>query len=123
MYFPATIKLISGEEIFAIVETIDENNKKYLLAFEPIVITPVRNLTGDYGYKVEPWLKTADDDTFILEKKNILTLSECKNKDLIKLHESYITRKNSNPYEETLTRKQGYISNVDEMRNKLENLL
>ena len=54
--FPATIKLITGEEIFAIVTPHEENNKEFLLLYEPVIITEVKTLSGNYGYKIEPWL-------------------------------------------------------------------
>jgi hypothetical protein len=123
MEFPATIKLTTGEEIFAIVLP----EKDFLMLYEPVIISEVRTINGDYGYKIEPWLKTADDDMFIINRNNIITLSECKDKDIINYHLKFIARKNMvgyvDPYEEKLSKKQGYVSNVNIMRNKLEQLL
>jgi hypothetical protein len=123
MEFPATIKLTTGEEIFAIVST----EKDFLLLYEPVIISEIKTLSGDYGFKIEPWLKTADDDLYIINRNNVITLSECKDKDIISYHLKFIAQKNINgyvdPYEEKLGKKQGYISNVNIMRNKLEQLL
>ena len=123
MEFPATIKLTTGEEIFAIVLP----EKDLLMLYEPVIITEIRTMNGDYGYKIEPWLKTADDDMFIVNRNNIITLSECKDKDIINYHLKFIAKKNMvgyiDPYEEKLSKKQGYVSNVNIMRNKLEQLL
>jgi hypothetical protein len=123
MEFPATIKLTTGEEIFAIVLP----EKDFLMLYEPVIISEVRTISGDYGYKIEPWLKTADDDMFIINRNNIITLSECKDKDIINYHLKFIAKKNmvgyKDPYEEKLSKKQGYVSNVNIMRNKLEQLL
>jgi hypothetical protein len=124
--FPATIKLITGEEVFAIVNPYNENDKDFLILYEPVIITEVRTLSGSHGYKIEPWLKTADDDMFLIHRDKIITLSECKNKDTIKYHLKFIREKNKqnsvNPNEEKLTKEQGYISNVKEMKDKLEKL-
>jgi len=124
--FPATIKLITGEEIFAIVTPHKEKDKEFLLLYEPVIISEVKTLSGNYGYKIEPWLKTADDDTFLITRDKILTLSECRNNDTINYHLKFIKQKNQdllgNPYEEKLTKEQGYISNVNIMRNKLEDI-
>jgi hypothetical protein len=124
--FPATIKLITGEEIFAIVTPHEENNKEFLLLYEPVIITEVKTLSGNYGYKIEPWLKTADDDTFLIGRDRIITLSECRDNDTINYHLKFIKQKNKdslgNPYEEKLTKEQGYVSNVNIMRNKLEEI-
>lgn len=124
--FPATIKLITGEEIFAIVTAHEENNKQFLLIYEPVIITEIKTLNGNYGYKIESWLKTSDDDTFLIERDKIITLSECRDDDTIKYHLKFINQKNknslSNPFEEKLTKEQGYVSNVNIMRNKLEEI-
>jgi hypothetical protein len=123
MEFPATIKLTTGEEIFAIVLP----EKDFLMLYEPVIITEIKTMNGEYGYKIEPWLKTASDDMFIVNRNNIITLSECKDKDIINYHLKFIAKKNMvgyvDPYEEKLSKKQGYVSNVNIMRNKLEQLL
>ena len=126
MEFSATIKLITGEEIFAKVTPCEENNKYLLLLYEPVIISTINTVNG-YGYKIEPWLKTADDDMFIIERDRVITLSECRDQDLISYHETFIRQKNklsySNPYEEKLGKEQGYVDTVKEMREKLEKLL
>jgi len=123
MEFPATIKLTTGEEIFAIVLP----EKDFLMLYEPVIITEIKTMNGDYGYKIEPWLKTASDDMFIINRNTVITLSECKDKDVINYHLKFIAKKNMigyvDPYEEKLSKKQGYVSNVNIMRNKLEQLL
>jgi hypothetical protein len=123
MEFPATIKLTTGEEIFAIVLP----EKDFLMLYEPVIITEIKTMNGDYGYKIEPWLKTASDDMFIVNRNNVITLSECKDRDIINYHLKFIAKKNMvgyiDPYEEKLSKKQGYVSNVNIMRNKLEQLL
>lgn len=126
MEFSATIKLITGEEIFAKVTPCEEDNKDLLLLYEPVIISTINTVNG-YGYKIEPWLKTADDDMFIIERDRVITLSECRDQDLISYHEKFIRQKNklsySNPYEEKLGKDQGYVDTVKEMREKLEKLL
>jgi hypothetical protein len=126
MEFSATIKLISGEEIFAKVTPCEEDNKDLLLLYEPVIISTINTVNG-YGYKIEPWLKTADDDMFIIQKDRIITISECRDQNLISYHEKFIRQKNklsySNPYEEKLGKEQGYVDTVKEMREKLEKLL
>lgn len=123
MEFPATIKLTTGEEIFAIVLP----EKDFLMLYEPVIITEVKTMNGEYGYKIEPWLKTASDDMFIVNRNTVITLSECNDRDIINYHLKFIAKKNMvgyvDPYEEKLSKKQGYISNVNIMRNKLEQLL
>ena len=57
--FYATIKLVSGEEIFAKVAASEEEDRTVLLLSSPITIGEIKNRMGVVGYKVEPWLKTS----------------------------------------------------------------
>ena len=125
--FYATIKLKSGEEIFCKVAATEEEDRTMLIVSNPIIVSEIKGRMGVVGYKIEPWLKTADDDTFLISREKVITLSECKNNDTINYHLKYIKQKNdndlSNPYEEKLTKEQGYVCNVNIIRNKLNDLL
>lgn len=52
--FYATIKLVSGEEIFARVAASEEEDRTVLLLSSPITIGEIKNRMGVIGYKVEP---------------------------------------------------------------------
>ena len=73
--FYATLKLKSGEEIFAKVAASEENDRTMLLVSHPIVVGEIKNKIGVVGYKIEPWLKTTTDDMFILNMNDVLTMS------------------------------------------------
>lgn len=51
--FYATIKLISGEEIFAKVAASEEEDRTVLLLSSPITIGEIKNRMGIVGYKVD----------------------------------------------------------------------
>ena len=53
--FYATLKLNSGEEIFARVAASEEEDRTMLLIHNPITICEVKIKNGLMGYKVEPW--------------------------------------------------------------------
>lgn len=55
--FYATLKLKSGEEIFAKVSPCEENDRMILLVSNPIIISEIKGKNGIIGYKIEPWLK------------------------------------------------------------------
>ena len=55
--FYATIKLKSGEEIFAKVAASDEGEKIFLILSNPVVIGEVHIKSDVVGYKIEPWIK------------------------------------------------------------------
>ena len=74
--FYATIKLKSGEEVFARVAASEEEDRTMLILHTPVTVSEIKNKGGLVGYKVEPWLKTTRDDMFIIDMNNVITLSE-----------------------------------------------
>jgi hypothetical protein len=121
--FYATIKLKTGEEIFAITLPVEEKNNRLLMISNPIMLSEVKSRNGSIGYKVEPWLKTTTEDMFILNMTDIITISESKDVEMISMHQSYLrTRDNIKNKKPTLSRKMGYLSNVNDAKVILENL-
>lgn len=120
--FYATIKLKTGEEIFAKVAANEEENRTLLIISNPIVVSEIKNRNGS-GYKIEPWLKTSKDDMFILNFDDVLTISESSDIDMIMMYQSYIRQsireKKSEP---KINRRMGYISNVNDAKDILEKL-
>lgn len=55
--FYATLKLKTGEEIFAKVAATEEDDRTLLIVSNPVTIDEVKGRMGTYGYKIEPWLK------------------------------------------------------------------
>ena len=124
--FYASLKLISGEEIFAKVISSEENGNLVLLVSDPIIITEVKTRYG-FAYKVEPWMKTTKDDMFIIDMKNIMTMTETSDLEIISVHNKFVKQKEKdnlnfglNYFE--LTKEMGYISNIEEAKKTLENL-
>ena len=54
--FYATLKLNSGEEIYAKVAASEEEGRTMLILHSPITIVEVKQKGSMVGYKVEPWL-------------------------------------------------------------------
>ena len=54
--FYATIKLNSGEEVFAKVAASEEEDRTMLILHTPVTVSEIKNKGGLVGYKVEPWL-------------------------------------------------------------------
>ena len=121
--FYATLKLKSGEEIFAKVAASDEDNRIMLIVHNPIVITEIRSKGGIIGYKVEPWLKTTKDDMFIINLDNVMTLSESSDMEMINMYQNFLRDSQRGPQEQPkMSRRMGYIATVDDARNYLENI-
>ena len=88
--FYASLKLKSGEEIFARVAASEEEDRTILILSNPICISEVKTKGGVMGYKVEPWLKTSREDMFIVDMKNVITMSECQDMEMMVLHQQFV---------------------------------
>ena len=120
--FYATIKLKSGEEIFAKVGYSEEDDRMFLLLESPITIEKIKNRGGIQGFRVEPWLKTSKEELFIINMDDVLTLSESKDLETIAMHETFSKQYDEYNQERKLNRKMGYISTISEAKKSLEKL-
>ena len=121
--FYATLKLKSGEEIFAKVAASEEDSRTMLIINHPIVVSEIRGRSGIVGYKVEPWLKTTKEDMFIMNLDNVMTLSESTDMEMICMHQNFIQdSKNEGKNNTKLNRRMGYVATVNAARAKLEEI-
>ncbi len=125
--FYSTIKLISGEEIFALVSVDDTNPEPVIILQNPLVMKMITNKNGMGSMvKVRKWMELADDDMFVMTFDKILTMSECKDKKIIGIYNNYISDEEDNHdiYKSggrvQITDQMGYISNVEDARKKFE---
>jgi hypothetical protein len=88
--FYCTLKLKTGEEIFAKVAASEESDRTMLIISNPIVISEIKNRSRILGYKIEPWLKTTKEDMFIINLQDVLTLSESSDIEMIMMYQSYV---------------------------------
>ena len=121
--FYCTLKLKSGEEVFAKVAASEEEERTFLIVSNPIVISEYKSRGGESGYKIEPWLKTTTEDMFIIKLDDVLTLSESYDIEMISMYQSYLRksykRKNN---ESNINRQMGYLSSVNDAKDILEKL-
>ena len=121
--FYATLKLVSGEEIFAKIAASDEDNRTMLILHHPITIAEIRGRGGIVGYKVEPWLKTTKEDMFIMNMDKVLTLSESHDMEMIMMYQNFLRDSNRDQQNQSkINRRMGYISNVNDARENLEKI-
>jgi len=121
--FYATIKLKSGEEVFAKVAASEEEDRTMLIIHSPVTVIEIKNKGGLVGYKVEPWLKTTRDDMFIINMDSVMTLSESSDMEMIMMYQHYL-RDSQREYhnQHRLNRRMGYISNVNDAKENLEKI-
>jgi hypothetical protein len=121
--FYCTLKLKTGEEIFAKVAASEEDDRTMLLVSNPIIVGEIKNKIGVVGYKVEPWLKTTTDDMFILNMNDVLTMSESSDIEMIMMYQDYIRTSNKQKGNNaSIDRKMGRIGNVNDMKEILEKI-
>ena len=81
--------------------------------------------------KVKPWIEISDDDIYIINFDKVLTITETNDQRLIDIFNNYLEEEMSIDSDEMIkrnddgtkiTRKMGYISSVEEAREKLENI-
>ena len=121
--FYATLKLKSGEEIFAKVAASEEEGRTMLIINHPIIVSEIRGRNGVVGYKVEPWLKTTKEDMFIMNLDNVMTLSESTDMEMICMHQNFIRDSQEDSQQHTkLNRRMGYVATVNAARAKLEEI-
>ena len=121
--FYATIKLKSGEEVFAKVAASEEEDRTMLIIHSPVTVMEIKNKGGLVGYKVEPWVKTTRDDMFIINMDSVITLSESSDIEMIMMYQHYL-RDSQREYhnQHRLNRRMGYISNVNDAKENLEKI-
>ena len=121
--FYCTLKLKTGEEIFAKVAASEENDRTMLIVSNPIVVSEIKNRSKTVGYKIEPWLKTTTEDMFIINLQDVLTLSESFDIEMIMMYQSYVRQSGKEKNNESrITRRMGYISNVNDAKEILEKI-
>ena len=120
--FYASLKLKSGEEIFARVAASEEEDRTILILSNPICISEVKTKGGVMGYKVEPWLKTSREDMFIVDMKNVITMAECQDMEMMVLHQQFVHDIGNGRTASKINRRMGYISNVNDAKEILEKI-
>ena len=121
--FYATLKLKSGEEIFAKVAATEEEDRTLLLVTNPIIVAEIKGRTGIMGYKIEPWLKTTTEDMFIINIDDVLTMTESSDIEMISMYQTYCRESDKTKKNQTkISRKMGYLANVNDAKEILEKL-
>ena len=122
--FYATIKLKSGEEIFAKVAASEEDERTMLIVSNPVIIGEIKVQANQVGYKIEPWLKTTKDDMFFINLDDVLTMSESSDVEMIMMYQEFIyhSKQPRKGNSTRISKEMGYISNVNDAKELLEKL-
>jgi hypothetical protein len=122
--FHAAIKLVTGEEIFALV-CIDENDGDPIIILQnPVIMKVISNNIGQY-VKVKPWMEIPSDDFFIIKYDKIVTMTEVKEGKMINFYERYLNDEDVDIEMDgkvSISDKMGFISTVEDARKSLERI-
>ncbi len=122
--FYGVIKLITGEEIFALISVDESGEKPMLLVQSPVIMKVLSNATGQY-VKVKPWLELSTEDMYIINYDRIITMTEIKDEQMIHFYERYLEEDGVDfeiDGKVSLNDKMGLITTVEEARKNLEEL-
>ena len=122
--FHAAIKLITGEEIFALV-SVDENDGDPILILQnPVIMKIGSNHIGSY-IKIKPWMEIPNDDFFLIKLDKVITMTEVRDENTIEFYERYLRDDDVDIEVDgkvKISDKMGFISTVDDARKSLEKL-
>ena len=124
--FLAVIKLNTGEEVIAKIEPSPECDV-ILLDRPALIVNSDFSRKGLSIIKIEPWIKTVREKTYIVEMSNVITTCEVSDKEVILVYNNFIqayyeTENSNKKPKPKMTKQMGYISNVKDARKSLENI-
>ena len=125
--FLAVVKLKTSEEVIA---QIDMSSQGDVMSLDYPAMVGESSFTRKPGVsiiKIEPWIKTGREKTYIVEMSNVITTCEVSDKDVIKAYNRFVKAyyETEPPIEKPnpkMTKEMGYISNVKDARKSLENI-
>lgn len=124
--FYCSLKLVSGEEIFSLI-VIDENDGDPIIVLQnPIMINVIDTPMGSM-IKVDPWMKVPKDDIYMIKLDKVITMTEVTDHSIIQIYHRYNDDTDGEEIDSTgkvkLSNQMGYISSVEEARQRLEDLI
>ena len=125
--FYGSIKLISGEEIFAEVMPSEENGRTVLIISDPVEIETVSMNGSHEGLRMMPWLRSMPHESIIIiPMDKVITVVEAQEgSEVVRYYQKFIFSNfnNGQPSEKIrVTKKMGYVISVEDARKTLEKL-
>ena len=130
--FYATIKLVSGEELFSLVSVEEGTDNPLIMLQNPVTMKMVSTPEGSI-IKVKTWMNIPGDDPIVIRWDKVITVTEVKDSSIITIYNNYlederydinqigeVNKTHRNDVKSKLTNKMGYISTVDDARKYLE---
>ena len=132
--FYASIKLISGEELFSVVSVEEGTDNPLIMLQNPVIMKMVSTPEGSI-VKVKTWMNIPGDDPIVIRWDKVITVTEIKDNSVINIYNNYlederfdinqigeVNKTHKNDVKSKLTNKMGYISTVNDARKYLEGI-
>ena len=123
--FLAVIKLTSGEEVVARISELENMDKILIDSPAMMHCTSPSRRPGINMIRIEPWIKSGKETTYIIDMNKIITTSEIFDQDVTEAYDKFVDAY-YNGIEmippKGMSRDMGYISNVQDARMSLEKL-
>ena len=121
--FYATIKLISGEEIFAQVTPCEEEDRTLLILDTPVIFESITiKHMGVSAMKVEPWISMGDDSMVLIDMSKVITITEVKDEQILCIYNKYLRDKDRDSNQTKVNENMGFLASIAEARVNLEKL-
>ena len=122
--FHAVLKLVTGEEVFALVSVDENDGDPIIMLSNPVIMKILYAPAGQY-VKVRPWLELPTEDLFLLKYDKIVTMSEISDRRMIQFYEKYLNDDDIDfdiDGKVSLNNKMGLVSTVEDARQSLEKI-
>ena len=124
--FYASVKLVSGEEIFGEVMPSEENGRTVLIISDPVEIETVSMDGRHEGLRMMPWLRSMPSEgIIIIPMDKVITVVEAQeNSEVVAYYQRFIMTNLAGGSSEKIkvTKKMGYVISVEKARESLEKL-
>ena len=124
--FYASVKLVSGEEIFGEVMPSEENGRTVLIISDPVEIETVSMNGSHEGLRMMPWLRSMPaEGIIIIPMDKVITVVEAReDSEVVAYYQRFIMTNLQGGSSEKIkvTKKMGYVISVEKARENLEKL-
>ena len=124
--FYASVKLVSGEEIFGEVMPSEENGRTVLIISDPVEIETISMDGRHEGLRMMPWLRSMPTEgIIIIPMDKVITVVEAREEsEVVAYYQKFIMTNLAGVASEKIKvpKKMGYIISVEKARETLENI-
>lgn len=127
--FPATMKLVTGEEVLCELSAVDENDTEFFVVSNPIVIAEQMQVDAQKGVAIaglvpKKWMMYSNDDMTIIYRQHVISISEMDKFGFDFYKKALIAARVSNPVKRKVNSESniGYIGKIEDSRNLLEKM-